>query len=435
MRRPLRFAALATVVLALGSGTHPAAATGLSSVQSAGGGVIGAGVSPVGSVVGRLGLQVLGVQSVAAGVQFLRLVDPNGPKQIFVVRADLSGPATLDVGLPTPAMDGWGSTTVMARRHGALAAINGDFADWTGRPAAGFIEDGILKYTTTVPWSVSFGVAQDEEHFLWSRQPIDIRASARGGAISFPVDRWNDREAEAGEVAAFAGSRAAEAPQGACFVALKGASGPGWTNDGDTVRRTFTVRAAGCRRERNHLSGGVVLTAQPGSSEARMIADLEAGEQVRIAWSPGERGVLDLIGGRPRLVKDGRIMGVCEPDESEFCGRNPRTAVGVTEAGELLMVTVDGRSEESAGATMVELAQLMYDLGAVDALNLDGGGSTTMVVGGQIVNDPSWHDGERRVTSSLLILPGPDPGERGIPALLPEMILRLEAGSWPQLSR
>jgi exopolysaccharide biosynthesis protein len=59
---------------------------------------------------------------------------------------------------------------------------------------------------------------------------------------------------------------------------------------------------------------------------------------------------------------------------------------------------------------MDEFARIMRDLGAVDALNLDGGGSSTMVVQGEVVNRPS--DGrERSISSAILILPGPDPGE------------------------
>jgi exopolysaccharide biosynthesis protein len=71
---------------------------------------------------------------------------------------------------------------------------------------------------------------------------------------------------------------------------------------------------------------------------------------------------------------------------------------------------VDGRSRRSRGATLVEMRNIMRDLGAVTALNLDGGGSSEMVVDGEVVNDPS--DGhERHITNAILILRGADPGE------------------------
>ena len=75
------------------------------------------------------------------------------------------------------------------------------------------------------------------------------------------------------------------------------------------------------------------------------------------------------------------------------------------------MVVVDGRQPRwSLGPSLNEFARIMRDLGAVDALNLDGGGSTEMVVNGEIVNRPS--DGrQRQLSNAILVLPGPDPGE------------------------
>jgi exopolysaccharide biosynthesis protein len=70
----------------------------------------------------------------------------------------------------------------------------------------------------------------------------------------------------------------------------------------------------------------------------------------------------------------------------------------------LLLLTVDGRSTRSVGMTLVELAALMRRLGAWDAMNFDGGGSTTMVVGGALVNAPSDSTGERAVGSALLVV-------------------------------
>jgi hypothetical protein len=95
-----------------------------------------------------------------------------------------------------------------------------------------------------------------------------------------------------------------------------------------------------------------------------------------------------------------------------LCERQPRTGVGITADGKLLIVTVDGRQPGwSLGYTLVQFANEMRREGAVSALNLDGGGSTTMVVKGVKVNRPTDPSGERYVTSALLVLPGKDPGE------------------------
>jgi hypothetical protein len=82
--------------------------------------------------------------------------------------------------------------------------------------------------------------------------------------------------------------------------------------------------------------------------------------------------------------------------------RHPRTAVAVTSGGALLFVTLDGRQASSVGMTLRELAEALIDLGAREAMNLDGGGSTTMVVRDAIRNSPS--DGmERAVSDAILI--------------------------------
>jgi hypothetical protein len=155
--------------------------------------------------------------------------------------------------------------------------------------------------------------------------------------------------------------------------------------------------------------GGVVLSAQPGSPEAMLIRSLTPGERVTLFWSFGWAGVADSIGGYPLLLRDGEIMVTrCW---AYLCYRHPRTAIGVDDAGRVLLVVVDGRRRASVGMDLVQLANLMRRLGAVSALNLDGGGSSTMVVRGKVKNRPS--DGrERPRSSAVLILDGGDPGER-----------------------
>jgi hypothetical protein len=124
----------------------------------------------------------------------------------------------------------------------------------------------------------------------------------------------------------------------------------------------------------------------------------------------GRRGVLDTIGGNPNLVEKGSLAANLQCSDSYFCYRNPRTGIGVDAKGMLLLVTVDGRRSKSVGMTPTQFAELFRFLGATWALNLDGGGSTTMVVRGRIVNNVS-DPYERPVGSAILVLQGPDPGE------------------------
>ena len=116
-----------------------------------------------------------------------------------------------------------------------------------------------------------------------------------------------------------------------------------------------------------------------------------------------------IIGGGPLLLRDGIALGTEQADTEGFAGdfsrgRHPRTALGVRKDGSIVLVTVDGRQPLiSVGMTIPELSVLMAEWGCREAINLDGGGSTTMVAGGKIVNHPSDAAGERPVSDALLV--------------------------------
>jgi hypothetical protein len=102
-----------------------------------------------------------------------------------------------------------------------------------------------------------------------------------------------------------------------------------------------------------------------------------------------QAGVAESLGGSPILIRNGaRWFADAANDFTR--GRQPRTMVGWNPAGGKLLVTVDGRQPDtSVGMTLAEAADLLLALGATDGINLDGGGSTTFVAGGTVVNTPS----------------------------------------------
>jgi Phosphodiester glycosidase/SPOR domain len=125
----------------------------------------------------------------------------------------------------------------------------------------------------------------------------------------------------------------------------------------------------------------------------------------------------DVVNGGPVLVSGGaenvtvkRDGMVRSGDNNSFYygwvhKRNPRTIAGIDGQGRTLLVTADGRQTASLGLSIKEAADVARSLGMVDAINLDGGGSSTMAVGGQVVNSPSDASGERPVGDAILVLP------------------------------
>ncbi len=149
---------------------------------------------------------------------------------------------------------------------------------------------------------------------------------------------------------------------------------------------------------------GFVLVA---SGAARSYLEKVAlGESAKMSISPiNWPKITTALGGGPMLVQNSKISIRDENFRSDVTnGTGPRTAFGIDKYGRYIILIADGRSKwYSTGLTLSELAATMQKLGAVSAMNLDGGGSTTMAVRGRIVNRPS--DGaERSVSNALLVM-------------------------------
>jgi exopolysaccharide biosynthesis protein len=116
------------------------------------------------------------------------------------------------------------------------------------------------------------------------------------------------------------------------------------------------------------------------------------------------------MGGWPRILRDGQDVAVDAPTVEGTISRNaetrhPRSAIGFSrDSSTLFLLVVDGRTRKSVGMTLVELAALMRRVGAWQAMNFDGGGSSTMIVNGTLVNVPSDSTGEREVGNALLLV-------------------------------
>ncbi|WP_315574528.1 phosphodiester glycosidase family protein [Oribacterium parvum] len=121
-----------------------------------------------------------------------------------------------------------------------------------------------------------------------------------------------------------------------------------------------------------------------------------------------QNGALQVFSFGPVLLEDGSIS-VTENDEVGMAmASNPRTAIGYLGKNHYVFVVSDGRTSESAGLSLYELASFMKSLGALDAYNLDGGGSSTMVFKGEVINTPTTngHSSEERAVSDILYIGG-----------------------------
>lgn len=103
----------------------------------------------------------------------------------------------------------------------------------------------------------------------------------------------------------------------------------------------------------------------------------------------------------PYLIRDGKAF----IPENTLQGSHPRTAIGQDSKGRIILLVVDGRQGMKIGATLKEVQKIMLDFGAVNAMCLDGGGSTTMYYNGSIINNPCSFTGERTVPSIIYVSP------------------------------
>ena len=101
------------------------------------------------------------------------------------------------------------------------------------------------------------------------------------------------------------------------------------------------------------------------------------------------RGVWQAFTFGPGLIENGTITVDADDEVGKAKASNPRTAVGLVDANHFLFVVSDGRTDESKGLSLYELAEFMKSMGAVTAYNLDGGGSSTMYYNGEVVNNPT----------------------------------------------
>ena len=158
------------------------------------------------------------------------------------------------------------------------------------------------------------------------------------------------------------------------------------------------------------IEPGTVVVSAHGLANKYLLRSIAVGDEVNLVQElnvPTANESSIVVGGGPLILEAGKVNVRSKEEQIArdiAIGRAPRTAIGLKQDGTVLVLVVDGRSTNSKGLTLQELATYFLRLGARDAVNLDGGGSSVMVINGEIVNKPS--DGwERPVSMALGLFP------------------------------
>ena len=334
------------------------------------------------------------------GVTYERqlLFTPHGPAVIHILRAPKPGGLYgLRPVLSNGVLLGRETVTSMQRRvmsTATVAGVNGDFFSWDeGLPTGMHMESGVLM-APPHPRRSSAGIT-DDGRLLIDR--VAMLGQWQGTGQRRPLSGLNQRPGtEGASLFTPAWGPATPAAQGTVEVTLQPFP-PAAPNTPLLGTVTAFKPGGGTPIPPN----GAVVVGR-GTSAGRLAAESVVGEPmtVRLILRPQWGAIVDAIGAGPVIVRDGQDVFRAREDftPSQIIPRDPRTGVGQLADGKIVMVAVDGRQPGySMGLTNFELAQTFVRLGAVSAMALDSGGSTTVAFEGRLLNHPSDPGGERPV--------------------------------------
>jgi phosphodiester glycosidase len=339
------------------------------------------------------GYQVTVRENLAPGVEHLRLVRSQPPLVVHVARVAPDAPVTLRAVLSNEQVAGseplLERTTSMCLRVRCIVATNADFFS-SGQPLGGLITDGQLLRSPSSSHhqlSVTRDGKLEAGSFEWSGKlvPTDLRALSLDG-VNVP------RTADGIVLFTPAFGPSTEASAGGAEISLRLVEPGGPLRLGQTAMVELVSFGEG-QANSPILPDGAVLSGQGKGAEAlrqlwHRVRSGAAGSRALLRLETAD-DVVESVGGSPILIREGKRW-FTDPGDAFTDGLHPRTLVGWTAAGDALLVTVDGRQPGvSVGMSLPEAADLLLALGAVDGINLDGGGSTTFVANGAILNQPS----------------------------------------------
>ena len=361
-------------------------------------------------------------RTVAPGVVHRRVVVNGGPWHVNILEVDLRQPGIIIRAVR--AHDSFGgreTVSSMVKRYKGpgkvVGAVNADFFNIrsSGESENNIVIEGQFwkgVRITDSPYD-TFDTIHSQFGVDWQNHPVIERFEFQGCIIGpsrhttslDALNFWPDSNALVLYTVAFGDSTPGDSTgRHTLVVSLRSAG-----HKGDTL----LFQVAGKARQGWSLplaAGGALAAGGKRRSDLRALITHASLVQVVPRLSPDRGRLRTVVGGWPRLIVHGQsVADRADSLEGTFprfsSARHPRTAVGFSaDSSKLFLVTVDGRRESDSGMSLAELARLMLDLGVYEGMNLDGGGSTTMVVDGKVVNSPSDERGERAVGSGLLVV-------------------------------
>lgn len=391
-------------------------------------------VSPINGQAATLGNKVSEVKKeVSPQVTHIQQSYQSGSTRQFVNVLDVNLNNTytkLEIGMPNP-INSLKTTTAMAKQnttdgHRVVGAVNASYFLGNGMPANLLAENneiinyGILgdSYDSPTQKPVAFGLSKSGQAIA---DYYSTQLSFQVNGKNYPIDLINSERGTNKTVLYTSEKRTTGTNNWGVEIVVTGASqDTSSLHFGDQFSGMVShVTTYGTEGNSTVPADGFVISVQ-NKELAAELGSILAGTNVDVSLSIDQKWMdaQFILAAGPMLVRNGKV-DISMPTNSGFAStRSPRTAVAIDATGtKVFLVTVDGRlSGHSNGVNLPDLASHLISMGASTALNLDGGGSTAMVVrnpGGyfaNLVNTPS-EGSERRVSAILQVVNTAPPGQ------------------------
>jgi hypothetical protein len=392
-------------------------------------------------------------RTLAKGIEFIQEIRPegdkDGPQIISVIKINpKENGVKLEAALGQD--DVWSDDPTMGReivskivkRRGALIGINTGFFPFAGNPIGLHIENGNFVTEPTLNRSF-FGQNNKNESFIGAfAYQGKINIAAGNEECSYKIAGLNKKPGKGNELLVFTpifASKTLKTPE-RTEVILEGVPEKILPNT-DYTGTIKTITEGG----ETPLAPGTIVLSGGGDAGnfLRNHPNHNQKIQFRLECLPAqpdtvikaEELVWGMAGG-PRILTSGKIDIRLEPEgmgAAFSTTRHPRTAMGITRKGEVLLITVDGRQTGlSRGVSLAELAQILLEHGAWDGVNMDGGGSTTMSLRGGLLNSPS--EGIERAVANMLLLYALEPNTKKPSLTLPTQSKAISVGETLKLT-